>query len=408
MWLEYYRIARKVLVAHRVRSLLTVLSITVGAYSIVLTSSLAASGLATLSADTEELGGARLIYIWPKPPEREESKQVSYAHGLTRDDRDALLARLPHVVAHTMFATLNRKDVVADNGRPTQSDLVGVDAAFFAALRMQPVRGHFFNAYDGQHHAKVCVVGAKLARELWKGDAVGHTLTIGGLRCRVVAQVGAKEYFGMNYGFDWLDFVAAPLESAGDAEPAIKDNVVLEVKVDEAANNGVVKRIANALLLDRHNGQDDFQIFDFGGVMKKFQSLFTMMEVIVGFIAGIALLVGGIGVMNMMLVSVSERVREIGIRKAIGAGPRDISRQFMLESLVLAGSGGLLGVLGGVGTSQLAAIVIRHFKPSWIGMVTNGAVVAALGVSLGVGLLFGWFPARRAARQDAIAAIRRL
>jgi putative ABC transport system permease protein len=407
MWLEYFRIARKVLVAHKFRSLLTVLSITVGAFSIVLMSSLASSGLATLGADIEELGGGRLLYIWPKPAEREEAKQASYSRGLTKRDRDALVARLPHIAEHTMFSTLNDKDLVADSGKIVQTDLVGADGEFFSALHMMPVHGRFFTEEDNRRHAKLCVVGSKLADEAWDGDAVGHTMAIGQMRCKVIAQVGAKEYLGMNYGFDWLNFVAAPLETVAELDPAVNANVTFEMKVDAIENNGAVKRIANAVLLDRHNGQDDFQILDFSGIMARHQSTTRLMEVIVGFIAGIALLVGGVGVMNMMLVSVSERVREIGIRKALGASPMDISSQFLLEAVVLAGTGGLIGVAAGVGMAEASSQLIRHFMPSWMNVISEGSVVAGLSVSMGVGVVFGYFPARRAARMDAILAIRR-
>jgi putative ABC transport system permease protein len=116
--------------------------------------------------------------------------------------------------------------------------------------------------------------------------------------------------------------------------------------------------------------------------------------------------VGGVGVMNMMLVSVSERVREIGIRKAIGASPSDISRQFLLEAILLAGVGGAVGVGGGIGMSIVASTVIRMFKPTWVTVIASQSAVVALVVSAGVGLLFGYFPARRAAKLDAITAIR--
>jgi putative ABC transport system permease protein len=250
-------------------------------------------------------------------------------------------------------------------------------------------------------------VGAKLADEVWDdGNAVGHTIAIGGIRCKVIAQVSAKEYFGMNYGFDWLSFVAAPLETLAEVDPSVKANVTFEIKVDSIFNNGSVKRIANAVLLDRHNGQDDFQILDFSAIMARHTSTTDNMLVIVGFIAGIALLVGGVGVMNMMLVSVSERVREIGIRKALGASPTDISSQFLLEAIVLAGTGGLIGVTGGIAMAEAINLGLRHFMPSWVNVISDGSVAAGLAVSLGVGIVFGYFPARRAARMEAIVAIR--
>jgi putative ABC transport system permease protein len=197
-----------------------------------------------------------------------------------------------------------------------------------------------------------------------------------------------------------------PLETVNEVDQKAKQAAQMNVKTNDQQHNDIVKRIANALLVERHHGVDDYMIFDMAGLMVKFTSFFAVMQTIVGFIAGIALLVGGVGVMNMMLVSVSERVREIGIRKAIGANPRDISRQFLLEAIVLAGTGGLIGVLGGIGMSIGASALIRHFKPSWVTVIAHGAVISALSVSVGVGLVFGYFPARRAAKLDAITAIR--
>jgi putative ABC transport system permease protein len=191
-----------------------------------------------------------------------------------------------------------------------------------------------------------------------------------------------------------------------DLDPKVRPGAQIILKTDEEGHNDIVKRVANAILSERHHGVDDFQIFDFSRVMDQFIGFFRIMSIIVGFIAGIALLVGGVGVMNMMLVSVSERVREIGIRKAIGANPSDIGRQFLLESILLAGSGGAVGVGGGIAMALASSALIRHFKPRWITVIANDSAIIALCVSVGVGLLFGYFPARRAAKLDAITAIR--
>ena len=406
MWLEYLNIARKVLVAHKFRSLLTVLSITIGAFSIVVMSSLAQSGLTTLFRGMEELGGGRLIFIGPKQAERAESKVASYNRGLTVQDRDLVFSRLPHVVEHSMFTGLGRKEMVSDTGRLKRTDLVAADGDFFSFTHLELDKGRFFTSEEDAKHAKICVVGAKVAKEMWDGDAIGHTLELDGIRCRVVGQSTDLDRWGMDFDFDWVDFVAMPLETVNEVDQKAKAAAQLQVKTDDQKNNDIVKRVANALLADRHHNIDDYMIFDMSGFMSKFQSFFAIMQTIVGFIAGIALLVGGVGVMNMMLVSVSERVREIGIRKAIGANPSDIGRQFLLEAIVLAGAGGIIGVVGGSGFTIFACWLIRHFKPTWVTVLAHGAIISALCVSVGVGLLFGYFPARRASKLDAIAAIR--
>jgi len=407
MWLEHLRIAGKALRAHPFRSSLTVLSVALGAFAIVAMSSLAESGLTTLTRGIEDLGGGRLVDVWAKRPERAEAKRASWTRGLTPADVDLLLGALPHVVERSVFAQLERKDVAADSGEATRSDLVAADGGFLALFRMRLARGRGFTDEENRGHARVCVVGHKTAERLFGGDAIGRWLSVDGLRCRVVGQIANQDRWGISFGFDWLDLVIAPLRSIEEVDAKADAALELLVKTDAPASNESVKRIANALLSERHHGVDDFELFDFGRFMEQYHSMFAIMEAIVGFIAGIALLVGGVGVMNMMLVSVSERVREIGIRKALGASPRDIGAQFVIEAVLLAGLGGALGVLAGVGGALGAGAVLQHYRPSWVNVVAEGAVAAALAVSIGVGLVFGWFPARRAARLDAIEAMRR-
>jgi putative ABC transport system permease protein len=226
------------------------------------------------------------------------------------------------------------------------------------------------------------------------------------LRCRIVGQSNSREFLGNFMGLDRLDYLAAPFETMADVDPKVKPGAHIQLKSDVQSSNEIVKRVANVILTQRHHGVDDFQIFDFSGIMNQFTGFFRIMSIIVGFIAGIALLVGGVGVMNMMLVSVSERVREIGIRKTIGANPSDIGRQFLLEAMVLSGTGGLIGAGSGVAAAIGASTLIRHFKPRWVTVIADESVLIALAVSIGIGLLFGYFPARRASKLDAITAIR--
>ncbi len=407
MWLEYLRIAQKVLRAHKFRSLLTVLSITIGAFSIVVMSSLAESGLTTLAKGLEDLGGARIMWVEGKKPERNENKGASYGKGITLQDRDVLFSSLPFITGRTMYSALWRRDVVGDSGVTGRTDLVAADGGLVALYHMHLARGRTFSEEENQQHAKVCVVGHKTAEKLWDGDALGHWLTVSGTRCRVIGQLANQPRWGINMGFDWLDVAILPYNTLVDVDPTVTPAVGIVMTTDDQLHNEVVKRIMNALLVERHHGVDDFQLFDFSKFMDKFDAIFATMKMIVGFIAGIALLVGGIGVMNMMLVSVSERVREIGIRKAIGANPRDIGMQFILEAIVLAGSGGLIGVATGVGVAMASGAIIGHFNATWVTVVAYRAVATALVTSVGIGVLFGFFPARRAARLNAIEAMRR-
>ena len=168
----------------------------------------------------------------------------------------------------------------------------------------------------------------------------------------------------------------------------------------------IVKRIVNAVLLERHHGLDDFRLFDFETRLKGFFQVFLIMKIIVGLLAGISLVVGGVGIMNIMLVSVSERVREIGIRKALGATPADIGRQFLVEATLLSGVGGAVGVGMGILGALAGGAIIAHFKPTWLTLISQPAVVVALSSSALIGLGFGYWPARTASRLDPVVAIR--
>lgn len=400
-------IAARALRAHVFRSFLTVLSIAIGTFAIVLMSSLAESGLVTIRFGIEDLGGARLLAVTPKDPERAEVKQASYERGFTRRDREHLAAVLPHVVVQSACAPLGTQDITTDTDETTRTDLVAGDARFFEAFRMRLARGRLFTDEEDRQHARVCVAGRTLAKKLFAGDPIGQKVTIGGIRCRIVGELLDNPRFGVALGFDWVDLLVVPLETATDAGPEARRSTSILFKTEDVRDNDQVKRVINAVLTDRHHGVDDFTLYDFSSVMNKFTAIFAVMEVIVGLIAGVALLIGGIGMMNIMLVSVSERVREIGIRKALGASPADIRTQFLVEALLLSALGGSSGVAAGALAAAGATAVIHGLLPVWTGGVSHTAAAVALLVSVGIGAVFGYFPARRAGRLDPTEAMRR-
>ena len=398
-WWSYLRIATRALAGHKFRSTLTVLSITLGSFAIVLMTSLAESGLRTLMRGLEDLGGSRLVLLVGKKPERAEQKAASYTRGLTLQDRELLRVALSAVEARSLYAPLWRKDIVADSGVLTRTDFVVADAGFFELFKMKLGEGRAFDEEDNQQHRKVCVVGYKLAQRLWPGDrSIGRSVTIAGLRCRVIGQLENRDRWGVNMGFDWLDVIVVPIDTYADVFPQILNQGELLLRTDSVDSNDLTKRVINSLLKERHNGVDDFEIIDFARFLKNFQKVFFIMKMIVSFIASIALLVGGVGVMNMMLVSVSERVREIGVRKALGASPWAIGTQFLTEAVLLSGVGGSVGVGAGAGLAFVANRAIHSFQANWVGVIAQGAVIAALSVSVCIGVIFGFLPAFRAAR----------
>ncbi|MBX3227131.1 MAG: ABC transporter permease [Labilithrix sp.] len=407
--LETLRMAASALAANRGRSLLTVLSITIGAFAIVVMSSLAESGLNTLAKGIEDLGGARILLMWSKSPVRGQNKQFAYETGIRPVDRERIAKDLPHVEALSLYSQMGELDAMAESGLKARPSVIAGDAAFFEAFSLPLGHGRLFDDADNREHAPVCVVGKKLAEQVFPAPAepVGSLLTIGALRCRVIGALGNTERFGVGFGFDWTDLVVVPTEAMQDVNPQTQNQAILFVKTDAASSNDIVKRLINARMEQRHPGVDDFEILDFSGGMKEFHMMFMTLELIVAVLAGIALFVGGVGVMNMMLVAVSERVTEIGLRKALGASPRTIGTQFLIESTLLSVFGGATGTALGIATATLASILIAKKFATWQHSVAPWAVLAALVVTFVIGVGFGWLPAKKAAGLDPVEAMRR-
>ncbi len=403
MFIELLRIGIGAITAHKFRSALTVLSITIGAFSIVLMSSLARSGIVTLARGIEDLGGARMVVFFPKAPEKAERKLSSYARGITLSDVEALRGRVPHVRYFEMHANLGDRDVRFEGQTPKRADLVGGNSDFLPAFAMQLAAGRSVGNEDLLGRRRVAVLGNGVALALFPSaqEALGRIVRVGVESYRVVGVTAKVKRFGVKLGFDWNDFVLVPVTATAGVQAGS-----LLLVTDDVKSNEIAKRIASVILADRHNKVDDFQAFDFGILTEKFSAVFRIMQVIVAFIASVALLVGGIGVMNILLVSVSERVREIGIRKAMGASDGAIGAQFLFESALLSGLGGLTGTLMGCGAAVVAGIIIARKQEVWVSVIAPEAVVGALAASILIGVFFGLVPARKAGRLQVVDCLR--
>jgi putative ABC transport system permease protein len=407
MWRVHLRVAARALSARAARSLLTVSSITLGVLAIVLMTSLAGSGLATIMLGLEELSAGRMLLLTPKPPERAQAKAATVERGLSPDGHQALTADVPHLHASALSSSRGVHDVTADSGRRSRTDLVAADPGFFDVFRMRVATGRRLLASDGQAAARVCVVGPKLADKLWHGTALGHALTVAGQRCRVVGVLASNDRFGTNFGFEWDDLVVMPFETVAASDSQTEADAQIALVTDEPSHNDIVKRVVNQRMVARRGNVDNFTFYDLGNVVEKFESTFQLMQGLVGLVAGIALLIGGIGVMNMMLVNVSERVSEVGLRKALGATPSAIRSQFVVEAVLLSSLGGVVGVLVGVGMAVAAGVLVRTALSSWVVSVSWPAAVVALLTTVAIGGVFGYLPARTAARLSPVEAMRR-
>jgi putative ABC transport system permease protein len=401
LFFEFLRVGWTVIALHKFRSALTLLSIAIGTFSVVLMSSLAASGTTTLQKGLEDLGGARMVILFPKDPEKAERKRTSYTRGLTLADAEALRGRIPHVLALGMMKRGGHQEVERE-GMGARADLMGVNQDFLAAFTMRLAAGRNVDAQDLAGGSRVVILGHGVADKLFASPAaaLGQVVRVAGAGYRVIGVVDQVKRLG-RFGFDWNDFAAIPITTL-----VPRPSGELIMVTDGAAHNDLAKRLAVALLRDRHNQVDDFQAFDFAVFMDKLGEVFRIMHIIAGLIAGVALLAGGIGVMNILLVSVSERVREIGVRKAIGAADSAIGLQFLFESALLSSLGGIVGAGAGAIVALASGPLIRLQAEAWVAVVSGGAVVAAVVSSLLIGLGFGLVPARKASRLMVVECLR--
>jgi putative ABC transport system permease protein len=391
---ELIRLALSRLSTSRLRSALTVLGIVIGVASVVALVSIVEGATAGITAQLQGLG-TNLVTISPR-----RASAAAPAGQLTLDDA-AAVAALDGVAA--VAPELSSQQVIVAGDEDATTNVIGTTSSYRTVRNWQVWHGAFLTDLADARRLRVAVIGAATADELGIGPLdVGRTISIGGLPFQVVGILQPKGGQGF---LNQDDQVLIPLSTArshlvgGDTVRAIGVSVADPARTIEI-------EVAISLALRRLHDiddpdDDDFTILDQAQLLEALGTITGLLTVLLAGIASISLLVGGIGIMNIMLVSVRERTREIGIRKAIGARGRDILLQFLIEALTLSVLGGLagmvLGILISAGISQLGG---------WGLAVSPIVVVLAVGFSMAVGLIFGVWPARQASRLDPIAALR--
>jgi putative ABC transport system permease protein len=300
---------------------------------------------------------------------------------------------------------------IAAGGRDTTTAVRGVTPAYSRVRAWPAELGVYIADADVLGQTRVAVLGQSVVKKLFPNGEypLGQSIKINGLSFRVIGVASKKG--GTGFG-DQDDVVFVPLSTAQTylfSDKALSGerrlSVIYVQVVNQQRTSAATEQIA-AVLRERHKisfrDEDDFSVISQSDVVKVFGQITSVLTIFLGAIAGISLLVGGIGIMNIMLVSVTERTREIGLRKAVGAKRRDILSQFILEAVTLSVAGGVLGIALGVAGSVVIARLVAGFRP----VVSADAVLLATGVSAAVGLFFGWYPAWRAARLNPIDALR--
>jgi putative ABC transport system permease protein len=402
-------LALRTLRANPFRTLLTMLSVTIGAFSIVAMLSLAESGHKTLSRQIEEIGGMRLV-IWFPNEDRESSarERAVYDRGFTDRDIEAV-RETPYVASVAAQASYGREPLWATPDRPGNGDIVGVHQGLLEILSWKIAHGRAIEEADNLKKDRVAVLTQPLAEALFDGrsDVIGETVFVSRRPYVVVGVLEKREMMGIQFGFSWDMSVFVPLLTAEQRDGRPKEARFFVALTEHPKRNDSVVKLANAALLTNHRGVEDFQSLDFSTFVEQFYTFFRVLDLIVAAIASVSLFAGGIGVMNIMLVSVTERVREIGIRRSLGATRRQILSQFLIEASTLSVLGGGIGVLGAFLVVAAAHLLISQFLETWVGSYSLLGIGMAIGVTATIGLVFGALPAWRASRLDVVECLRR-
>jgi putative ABC transport system permease protein len=406
---ETLREAWRTLRTNPFRTLLTMLSVTIGTFSIVVMLSLAQSGHRTLSQAIESIGGSQLLLWIPSEGKTASLRDKAvYDRGFTDVDLEQLRS-IPHLATATVMAGYGRESVWSTPDATKSADITATELGLFEILGWEVAWGAPLTRRDLDEKRRVAVLTAPLAEALYgePAKAVGQTLTVGRKPYVVSGVLEERDLFGVNFGFSWTDTVFVPISTAEKREGRPEAARFVVGLTEHARYNDSVEAIGNSRLLVTHRKVEDFESLDFGSFLEQFYTFFVALDVVVALIAGVSLFAGGIGVMNIMLVSVSERVREIGIRKALGASRGVVMSQFLLEAMALSLSGGLIGVGVGLVTVTLAHLAIAQVQETWVPVWSVGGVASALGSTAAIGLFFGAVPAWRASRLDIVECLRR-
>ncbi|MFO0746703.1 MAG: ABC transporter permease [Myxococcota bacterium] len=380
------------------RSFLTALGIVIGVAAVIAMVHLGAAATRSVTDQIASLG-QNLMFVSPGN-QRGPGGARSTAAAFTEADAQALAREVPGVKVAP--ATTGR-EVAVYGGQNWPTTITGSTPEFFDVRSWSVAEGRVFEPGEVRSAATVCVLGATVRRELFGARSpLGEQIRIGKLACRVIGLLASRQ---ATMGMDQDDVVIMPLTTFQRRIAGNDDIGVINVSALEDGSTARVQHDIELLLRERRHLRpsvaNDFEVRSMEEVTKTVQGTTAILTALLGAIAGVSLLVGGIGIMNIMLVSVTERTREIGIRLAIGARGREVLAQFLVESAALSILGGLIGIGLGLGGSLLAT--------SQLGMpftLVPSIVVVAFVFSAIVGIAFGWWPARKAARLDPIVALR--
>jgi putative ABC transport system permease protein len=393
--------------ANKLRSALTTLGIVIGIAAVIAMLAIGEGARREVAEQLKSLG-TNLILVLPGTVTAGGVRLSSGSRNtLSETDAQAIRSEIAGVVAAA--ATLRGSGQAVYGNQNWATQLYGIDADYLVARDWAVASGRAFDETDLRGGAKVALVGQTVAQMLFGGtDPTGQTVRVKGVPLTIVGLLGSKGQNAM--GQDQDDIILIPIGSArgrilGQAQGRLRSVNSITVKMADGRDMQAAEAEVKTLLRQRHRIQtgqdDDFNIRNLSDVVQAEQAASGALSALLAAIASVSLIVGGIGIMNIMLVSVTERTREIGIRLAVGARRRDILTQFMVEAVILSLLGGLVGVALGL----CASLAVTRFL-AWPVLFQPGAILLAVASASAIGIFFGWYPARKAAQLTPVEALR--
>ncbi len=395
-------VAMRSITRTKARSLLTVLGVVIGVGSVIVMVAIGQGAREEVRSRIDTLG-TNLIIITPAARQAGGVSQGAGTQNALSIDDAKLLAREAQYLSAVSPVVMTRTSLVGGNGN-WRTQVAGVEPSYPEIRSWTVSSGRFFTAEEARANRKVCVLGATVATTLFESDdPVGATVRMRGVPFEVIGVLAAKGR--TTDGADQDDVVVMPYTTLTTRLAGWQFVGQILGSAWSPADVSDAMAESKAILRESHRlsgaDADDFEIRDQGQLAAAATGATDVMTTLLFAVASISLVVGGIGIMNIMLVSVTERTREIGIRRALGARKRDVLAQFLVESIVLSGLGGFLGAVAGI----VATWAVGWFT-GWATVVSLSTIGLAMAFSIGVGVFFGWYPARRAASLDPIEALR--